>query len=59
MRFFENFSKLALGALLLLPAAAGQNLTSEQAFNSKRTLSVGIVSITECSRARRQGRANG
>ena len=35
--------KLAITALLLLPAAAAQNLTSEQAFNARRTLSIGVV----------------
>ena len=45
MRFSLGiFFKLVMEALLLLRVVAGQNLTSEQQFNAKRTVSFGVVS---------------
>ncbi|KAK8026233.1 hypothetical protein PG990_004056 [Apiospora arundinis] len=44
MRFsIGGFIWLAVEALLLLPALADQNLTSEQVFTAKRTMSFGII----------------
>ncbi|KAK8095059.1 hypothetical protein PG997_001744 [Apiospora hydei] len=44
MQFSKGVSpKFALVAMTMLPAVAGQNLTSEQEFNAKRTTSFGVV----------------